>query len=162
MQTLKTTMISLAIACMLGSSLPVLADTAKSKTFEGLVVEDTVVIEKLPSEVRHGSVRAKDDDGAAIAGQARLTSSEAAKIATTALPGKVSETNLDDENGYLIWEVEIIDPNGHETQLKIDAGNGRLLAAESESDEDRDEGESKGSSWKFWEDNDKDEQQDRD
>lgn len=160
--TLKTTLIFLAIAGSLGSSLAVLADTSRDKPFEGLVVEDIVVIEKLPSEVRNGSVRVKDDDDAAMAGQARLTSSEAAKIATTALPGKVIETKLNDENGYLIWEVEIIDANGHETQLKIDAGNGRLLAAESEDDEDKDEGESKGSSWKFWEDNDKDEQQDRD
>ncbi len=97
-----------------------------------------------------------------MAGQARITASKAAKIATTALPGKVIEIKLDDENGYLIWEVEIIDANGHETQLKIDAGNGRLLVAESEDDEDKDEGKSKGSSWKFWEDNDKDEQKDHD
>ena len=159
---LKTTLISLAIAGSLGSSLAVLADTVRDKTFEGLVVEDIVVIEKLPGEVRTGSVRVTDDDDAVIAGQARLTSSEAATIATTALPGKVTETKLDDENGYLVWEVEIIDAKGHETELKIDAGNGRLLAAEREDREDKDEGKSKGSSWKFWEDNDRDELQDHD
>jgi len=160
---LKTTLISLAIAGSLGSSLAVLADTVRDKTFEGLVVEDIVVIEKLPGEVRTGSVRVTDDDDAIMAGQARLTSSEAATIATTALPGKVTETKLDDENG--VWEVEIIDAKGHETELKIDAGNGRLLAAEredDEDDEDKDEGKSKGSSWKFWEDNDRDELQDHD
>jgi len=165
---LKTTLISLAIAGSLGSSLAVLADTVRDKTFEGLVVEDIVVIEKLPSEVRTGSVRVTDDDDAVMAGQAKLTSSEAATIATTALPGKVIETKLDNENDYLIWEVEIIDAKGHETQLKIDAGNGRLLAAEreddedDEDDEDKDEGKSKGSSWKFWEDNDRDELEDHD
>ena len=159
---LKTTLISLAIAGSLGSSLAVLADTSKDKPFKGLVVEDIVVIEKIPSEVQIGSVRVTDDDDAAMAGQARLTSSEAATIATTALPGKVTETKLDDENGYLVWEVEIIDAKGHETELKIDAGNGRLLAAEREDDEDKDEGKSKGSSWKFWEDNDRDELEDHD
>jgi len=160
--SLKTTLISLAIAGSLGSSFAVLAETARDKPFEGLVVEDIVVIEKLPSEVRTGSVRVRDDDDAVMVGQARLTSSEAAAIATTALPGKVIETKLDNENGYLIWEVEIIDANGHETELKIDAGNGRLLAAEREDDEDKDEEKSKGSNWKFWEDNDRDELQDHD
>ena len=160
--SLKTTLISLAIAGSLGSSLAVLAETARDKPFEGLVVEDIVVIEKLPSEVRTGSVRVRDDDDAVMVDQARLTSSEAAAIATTALPGKVIETKLDNENGYLIWEVEIIDANGHETELKIDAGNGRLLAAEREDDEDKDEEKSKGSNWKFWEDNDRDELQDHD
>ena len=166
MQALKITLISLAIAGLLGSSFAVLADTAKGKLFEGLVVEDIVVIEQLPREVQSGSVQVKNDDDAAMAGQAKVTSSEAAKIATTALPGKVIETKLDDENGYLVWEVEIIGTDGHETQLKIDAGNGRLLAAEREDDEgkdeDNDEGKSKGGSWKFWKDNDKDELQDHD
>ncbi len=162
MQTLKTTLISLAIAGTLGSNFTVLADPTRDKSFEGLVVEDIVVIEQLPTEVQSGSVQVKNDDDAAMASQAKLTSSEASKIATMAFPGKVIETKLDDENDYLIWEVEIIDAKGHEAQLKIDAGNGRLLAAESEDDEDKDEGKSKGSSWKFWEDNDKDEYLDRD
>jgi len=157
MKTLKTTLISLAIAGTLGSNFTVLADTTRDKPFEGLVVEDIVVIGQLPTEVQSGSVRVKDDDDATMAGQAGLTSSEAAKIATTALPGKVIETKLDDENGYLIWEVEIIGTDGHETEFKIDAGNGRLLAAANENGED-DEGkdEEKGedsSWWTFWEDN---------
>lgn len=143
MKTLKTTLISLAITGSLGSSFAVLADTAKEKLFEGLVVEDIVLIEQLPSEVQSGSMRAKNDDDAAMVGQTKLTSSEAAEIAIMALPGKVIETKLDNENGYLIWEVEIINGKGNETKLMIDAGNGHLLAAESEEDE--------GFNWRFWE-----------
>ncbi len=146
MKTLKTSLITLAIAGSLGSSFALLAETTKNKPFEGLLVEDVVVIEQLPTEVQSGSVRVKDDDDAAMASQARITASEAAKIATTALPGKIIEIELEDEDDYLIWEAKIVGANGHETELKIDAGNGRLLAAEKEDD----------SWWKFWEDNDDD------
>ncbi len=133
--SLKTTLISLVIAGSLGSSLAVLADTTRDKPFEGLVVEDVVVIEQLPTEAQNGSVRVKDDDDAAMISQAKITAREAAKIATIALPGKVSEIELEDEESYLIWEAKVIGANGDKTELKIDAGNGRLLAADKE-DED--------------------------
>jgi hypothetical protein len=46
----------------------------------------------------------------------------------------------------------VLDPQGKQTELKIDAGNGRLLAATSGAeDEHKDRDEEKHSSWKFWE-----------
>lgn len=167
MNTAKKTLIAITITGILsGSSLAVLADTAKDQPFEGLVVEDVIVIEQLPTEVQTGSLNVKNNDESNMASKAKITSSEAARIATTARPGTVVKTKLDDENGYLVWEVEMIGPKGKETKLMIDAGNGRLLAAERDNedeDEDKNENEKKsGKGWKFWEDSDKDEHQDRD
>lgn len=147
-----------------GTALAALADTAKGKPFEGVVVEDVVVVDQFPTEVQGGSVQVKDDKEAALLAQAKLTSGEAARIAEKALSGKVVETQLEEENGYLVWEVELIGDQGQEHQLKIDAGDGRLLAIEAgekgeheevNDREDRDEHEH--SRWKFWEDNDRDE-----
>jgi len=51
--------------------------------------------------------------------------------------------------------VEVVSPDHQEVEFMIDAGNGRLLAAENEGD-DEDEDEDTRWNWKFWEDNDKD------
>jgi uncharacterized membrane protein YkoI len=106
-----------------------LADAGKGKPFEGIVVEDVVVIQ-LPAEVESGSVQIRDDSDQSMAAKSKISSSQAADIAAKAVPGKVVETRLDDENGYLIWEVETIGEQGRQAQLKIDAGNGRLLAVQ--------------------------------
>ena len=166
MQTLKlkTTMITLIVAGMLGGSIPVLADTTKDKPFDGSVVENIVMLDQLPTEVQSGSIKVGDANEQTMADMAKLGAFDALQIATKANPGKVVELQLDEENGFLIWEVTEQTADGQELQLKLDAGNGRLLAAESgdqngdKSDndhEDRDEG--KHSSWKFWEDHDQDE-----
>lgn len=156
MQTLKSTIIALAVTGALGSSLTVLAAGNHDKPFEGLVVEDFVVLEQIPEEVESGSI-ALDEDGddsdRTLAGLARLTFSEAADVALRALPGKVISTRLDNENGYLVWNVEVVGPDHQEVEFMIDAGNGRLLAAENEDDDD--DGDTRWN-WKFWEDNDKD------
>ncbi len=126
MQQVKRTIIAITVTGVLtGSALAALADTAKGKPFSGVVVEDVVVMEQFPKEVHIGSIQVKHDSYQAMAAKTRLSSNQAADIATKALPGKVVETRLEDENGYLIWDVEVIGDTGQLTQLKIDAGNGQ-------------------------------------
>jgi hypothetical protein len=167
MKKVQTTLIALSVGSVLaGSAVDVFAGNAKSynQPFEGIVVEDVVVVEQLPTEVQHGSTKVGDVSEQSMADMVKLAAPDAINIATKAVPGKVTELQLDEENGYLIWEVTELSANGQETQLKIDAGNGRLLAAEvGEQKEDKndndheDRNEGKHSSWKFWEDNDRDE-----
>lgn len=84
----------------------------------------------LPTEARNGSIQVKGENEAALAAQSRITAVEAAQIATAARAGRIVETQLGNENGSLIWEVTQLDDQGREIQLKLDAGNGKLLAAE--------------------------------
>jgi uncharacterized membrane protein YkoI len=152
-----------------GTAPAALADTAKGKPFEGFVVEDVVVMDQFPTEVQNGSVQVKDDKEVALLAQAKITSTEATRIAEKVLPGKVVKTRLDEENGYLVGEVGLVGDQGQVQELKIDAGNGRLLAIEAgengehEEASDRDdpdgdrEDRDEHSSRKFWEDTDRDE-----
>ncbi|MCG6863206.1 MAG: PepSY domain-containing protein [Chromatiaceae bacterium] len=166
MKSVRRSVISITVTGVLtGTALAALADTAKGKPFEGVVVEDVVVVEQFPTEVQSGSVQVKDDSETALLARAKITSGEAARIAEKALPGKAVETRLDEENGYLVWEVEIAGDQGQETQLKIDAGDGRLLAVEAdrkgEHEDENDRDEEKHSGWKFWEeDHDRDDRDD--
>jgi uncharacterized membrane protein YkoI len=153
MKTVSKTLIALTAGGLLAGGLATLASadpaqTGQDQAFAGVVVEDVVVMEQLPKEVQSGSIKLTDDSEEVMAAQSRISAVQAARIAATALPGKVVELKLDDENGYLIWGAEVIADQGQEAQLKIDAGNGRLLAGEDE------EGRSR---WRLWEDNDKDE-----
>jgi hypothetical protein len=171
MKKLKTTVIALAMGSILaGSSINAFAESANTGStspFEGIVVEDVVVIQQLPTEVQSGSIKVGDVNEQEMAKMAKLGASDALKIANTAAPGKVVEMQLGAENGFLMWEVTEIAADGQEVQLKLDAGNGRLLAAETgdhngdEADRDHeDQDEGKHSSWKFWEDNDHNEKGD--
>ncbi len=129
--------------------------TPSGQPFEGIVIEDVVTLEKLPSDVQTGSIKIDDANEQQMVALSKLTATQAIQLARTAVPGRVVEVQLDDENGYLIWEVTELDDQGKELQLKLDAGNGRLLAAETRGDDEADQ--EKHSKWKFWEDNDKDE-----
>ncbi len=158
MKSVKKTLIAITVSGVLtGGAMAAFADTTKDKPFEGVVVEEVINIEQIPKVVQSGSIKIKDDSEPAMAAQTKIDIEQASKIARTALPGKVISGKLDDENGYLIWQVAVVSNKGKEMQLMIDAGNGRLLAMEAGkecTDHDAEHGEHKHSSWKFWEDND--------
>ena len=160
MTTIKATVIALSVTgALAGIGVQAHASEGQSDSnqpFEGIVVTDIVKLKQLPDEVRNGSIEIGKADEQAIASMAKLLASDALRIATRAAPGKTVDLRLDEDNGYLIWEVTQISSDGNEVQLKLDAGNGRLLAAErgdshENADEDRHE------SWNFREDNDADE-----
>ena len=153
--TPKTLLLIAATGALSAGGVAALADAPKDQPAPGAPAKAGVSLGQLPHEVRSGSVQVKRDDEKAMIGRASVTSEEAARLAVTATKGKVLATKLDDENGYLIWEVEVLDPQGKGTELKIDAGNGRLLAATTgEENEHGDKDEEKHSSWKFWEHDD--------
>jgi len=67
------------------------------------------------------------DEAAALQGYATVTAAEAEAAALAANPGTTAvETELDNENGVLVYSVEL--SNGME--VKVDAGNGQILYTE--------------------------------
>ncbi len=76
---------------------------------------------------------------------AKITAKEAVRVALPAVAGnaadkKVTETELEVENGFLVYGVEITvkgKPGEHE--VIVDAGNGKVLAVEFEEDDPDDD-----------------------
>jgi uncharacterized membrane protein YkoI len=70
-------------------------------------------------------------ESAALAGQAKITEAQAK---TTALGqfagGTVTKTELDSENGKVIYSVHLTDSAGKKQEAKVDATTGTLLPAE--------------------------------
>ena len=76
------------------------------------------------------------DEAKALERLATITPDEAEQVAQAAVPnGTVKEVELEDENGSVVYGVEMTDANGSEVDVKIDAGDGTVLGQENEADE---------------------------
>lgn len=154
MQPTLRTLVCTVAATLLGVSMSASADIGNTdQPVEGILVEDIVVLNQLPSEVKAGSIPIDKDADQALVKLANLSACDATKIALLAFPGTVSGLDLENENDFLVWNVEITAPDDNEVELLIDAGNGRLLAAGRENTEEEDN-ERDQSHWKFWQRND--------
>jgi len=63
---------------------------------------------------------------------AKISLQESLVIATKSLPGQVIEAVLDQEQSYLIYEIEIITTNQKIKEIIIDAGDGHVLLIKKE------------------------------
>ncbi len=92
---------------------------------------------QLPSEVRSASIRVPEgtETQAEFARHARIDRAQAEAAALAAVPGEAVRAKLDDEDGYLVWQVDVRTSRGL-MEVMVDAGNGKVLAAEAEDDDD--------------------------
>ena len=73
------------------------------------------------------SAASEADEAAALQGQATISAADAEAAALAANPGtSVVQTELDDENGSVVYSVEL--DNG--SDVKVDAANGTIVATE--------------------------------
>lgn len=94
----------------------------------------------LPDEVKSSSIKLPRgvETQAEFAKHAKVARQEAEAAALAVQPGQVVKAKLDDEDGYLVWQIDVKHAKGT-TEIAVDAGNGKALAAEVEEDDDRDE-----------------------
>ncbi len=67
---------------------------------------------------------------------AKIDADAASKAATDKVPGTVDEVELDEEDGNVVYEVDVIARDGTDTEVIVDAGNGKILAQEVDKDAD--------------------------
>lgn len=93
-----------------------------------------------PAETAQGDGQegpgSEDREQVALQALATLTPQQAEQAALAAVPGTVAETELDDENGYVVYGVEVAGADGTVTEVVIDAGNGAVLAQQAEEADD--------------------------
>jgi hypothetical protein len=61
---------------------------------------------------------------------AKIDQSTAEKAALQAVPGTVKNTKLDEENGFVVYKVEVGGNDEQTHQVDVDAGNGKVLQTE--------------------------------
>jgi uncharacterized membrane protein YkoI len=69
-------------------------------------------------------------DEAGFAEMAKVSLDYAVNAALNAVPGKVLKAELENENGYLVYGVEIAKADHQIADVKIDAGTGKVLKIE--------------------------------
>lgn len=91
---------------------------------------------KLPDEVKSSSIKLPrgSETQAELARHARVTQQQAEAAALAVMPGQVVKSRLDDEDGYLVWQIDVKHAKGT-TEIAVDAGNAKVLAAEGEDDD---------------------------
>lgn len=67
--------------------------------------------------------------------EATVTKEESIAIALKDVPGKVKDAELEDEDGVVVYTVDIIDANGEEKEIMVDAKSGKVLKVEVEEDD---------------------------
>ena len=70
---------------------------------------------------------------------AKLSMEEAITKAKTKFPGQVLESELENEDGQTVYEIEIAGTNGVVTEVKVDAQTGELLSSDIEDHDDTEE-----------------------
>lgn len=117
-----------ALATVLISGATVLAAGGTSNS--GQNVESNV---QNPSYI--GSISAPANAGSQVlAGLAKITASNAETAALAQFPGStVLKTELDDENGVLVYSVELQTASGIK-DVKVDAGNAQILYTDTGAD----------------------------
>ncbi len=81
---------------------------------------------------------------AALAGQATVPKEQAQATALQQVAGKIVKSELEDEDGKIVYGFEIRDGNGKVFDVKIDAKTGAFVKASSEDDEEKGETSEKG------------------
>ena len=75
-----------------------------------------------------------DDNIAELQAKAKLTSDEAQAIALKEVPGTVIESELEDEDGVVVYGFEIQSTNGVQ-DVKIDAATGKVVKVEADNED---------------------------
>ncbi len=101
-----------------------------------------------------GSIKAPETQGdmseqeeaKALAGLAKITADQAKEAALAQFPGAaVTKTELENENGSVVYSVALTDKSGKAQDLKVDAGDGKVLATEADGPEGPEDIEGQGS-----------------
>lgn len=91
----------------------------------------------------NGSIQAPEvegqseaDESAALESLASITADKAGQAALAANPGAtINSVQLENENGTVVYEVDMTDSSGAAIEVKVDAGNATVLAQDSGDDE---------------------------
>jgi uncharacterized membrane protein YkoI len=79
-------------------------------------------------------------EAANLASMAKIDAAQATSAALAQVPGTVLKVSLDNENGGLVYSVEIKTASNEIKDVKVDAGNAKVLGVDAGGEDNGDEG----------------------
>lgn len=132
----------LALGVLAGSAGIASAVTAQGSTGQPAAstatAEDETQDPTLNGSVQSPEIegRSEADESAELEPLASITAEDASSAALAANAGAtVNDVQLENDNGSVVYEVDMTDASGTAIEVKVDAGNGAVLAQESGDDE---------------------------
>jgi uncharacterized membrane protein YkoI len=98
--------------------------------------ENETTVENEAAEENEATEENEAAEAGRYEGLAKIDKAAAEKAALDAVPGEVRQTELEDSDGFVVYEVEVAGNDGKSYGVVVDAGNGRVLARETGEDED--------------------------
>lgn len=87
------------------------------------------------------SITAPDDENEAnLAALATINADQARQAAEAATGGVAGSAHLENENGNVVYGVEVTRPDGSVIDVKVDAGNANVLSQQDDDREQHDDG----------------------
>ncbi|AMX00331.1 PepSY domain-containing protein [Rummeliibacillus stabekisii] len=78
-----------------------------------------------------------------LAKEATITKEEAISAALKEVTGKAGDTELEDEDGTVVYGVEVTDDQGKQQDVKVDAKTGKVLKVEADDENEKGDNEEK-------------------
>jgi uncharacterized membrane protein YkoI len=97
------------------------------------------IVDKASANEAEGTEEDDAAEAARLEKLATVTPDEAKAAALAAQPGKVTQVELESEDGNVVYDVEVTTSTGT-TDLTIDAGSAKVLQTEKETGENHDNG----------------------
>jgi uncharacterized membrane protein YkoI len=112
----------------------------------GLAVAGASFAKSDDSDVRNGTIRLENQVEADFPAMAKITRDQAVQKALASVQGQVLKIELEDENGFLVYGVEVVTADKSIVDIKVDAGSGKVLAMDRDKadDEEHESGEHGG------------------
>jgi len=102
-----------------------------------LIFTGTSFAKSTANEVQNGTIRVEKKTDKDFFDQAKLSIEQSMVKALSEVQGTILKAELDNENGFLIYSIEVMKVDKNIMDVKIDAGSGEILFVE-ENDEDKD------------------------
>jgi uncharacterized membrane protein YkoI len=144
---LKRTLSAVAIAAGLGLGAAGVASavsgggqttTPTAGAAEGAEVQDPSYTASIQAPESESATEDEAAEAAALQALAKISPDQAKQAALAAVPGTVDKVELENENGNVVYGVEIT-ANGTRVDVKVDAGNGSVLAQDTDDGTEADE-----------------------
>ena len=104
----------------------------------GLALAGASLAKSDDSGVRDGTIRIENQVEADFPALAKITWNQAVQKALSAVHGQVLKTELEDENGFLVYGIEVVTADKAIVDVKVDAGSGKVLAMDRDKADDED------------------------
>ena len=133
---LYTTAVALGLALgSVGVAAATSGDTPAPAPAEDVELQEPAYTGSVQAPAGDENVTEAEEAGQ-LEGLATITAEEATAAAAKSVPGDVAEVELDNENGSVVYSVEITDADGRDIDVKVDAGNGNILDQQADDDGD--------------------------